>query len=73
MKITIYHNTQDDNYIVNVYDGPDGLDHADFVCGSLGECFEEIMRFRAFNAMSYADNPKESLKHYFSSINYDEI
>ena len=71
MKITIDENFQDKTFIVNVYDGPDGIDHADFVCGSLGEAFEEIMRFRTFNALSYEENPKESIKHYFSGINYD--
>ena len=71
MKITINENVLNNTYIVNVYDGPNGIDHAEFICKSLGEAFEEIMRFRAFNAMSYADDPKESLKHYFSSINYD--
>ena len=71
MKITIDENFQDKTFIVNVYDGPDGIDHADFVCGSLGECFEQIMQFRIFNGMSYEETPKESLRHYFSKINYD--
>ena len=69
MKITIFHNTQDDNYIVQIYDGPDGLDHADFICGSLGECFEQIMQFRIFNRLSYGEaDPGTTLEKYFESL-----
>lgn len=69
MKIIIDHNSQDDIYTVQIYDGPDGIDRADFVCGSLGDCFEEIMRFRVFNGLTYSEDPKESIKSYFTSLN----
>ena len=69
MKITIDENFQDKTFIVNVYDEPDGIDHADFVCGSLGECFEQIMQFRIFNGLSYGEaDPGTTLEKYFESL-----
>lgn len=56
MKIEIYDNPQDDTYAAKIFDGPDGIDHADFVCGSLGECFEEIIKFRLMNGLTYTDD-----------------
>lgn len=69
MKIIIDENTQDNTYTAQVFDGPDGIDHAEFVCGSLGEAFEEIMRFRIFNGLTYDEDPKTSLKNYFKNVN----
>jgi hypothetical protein len=44
------------------------------VCGSLGECLEQIIQFRIMNSLSYVDdeNPKEAIRSYFNSINQDE-
>ncbi len=69
MKIIINENFQDNTYTAQVFDGPDGIDHAEFVCGSLGEAFEEIMRFRIFNGLTYDEDPKTSLKNYFKNVN----
>lgn len=71
MKITITDKPQDNTYFVEIYDGPDGIDHATFVCGSLGEVFERITEFRMMNALTYHE-PDVSLtdvvKSYFDSI-----
>jgi hypothetical protein len=70
MKIEITNNLQDRTYTVEIWDGPDGIDYAEFVCGSLGECLEKIIQFRIFNGLTYWDSPKEAIKSYFDSINY---
>jgi hypothetical protein len=73
MKILITDNPQDDTYTTKIWDGPDGINYADFVCGSLGECLEQIIQFRIMNSLSYVDeNPKEAIRSYFNSINQDE-
>ena len=36
-----------------IWDGPDLIDEADFLCSSLGECFEQIIIFRTLNAQHY--------------------
>jgi hypothetical protein len=74
MKILITDNPQDDTYTTKIWDGPDGINYADFVCGSLGECLEQIIQFRIMNGLTYVDddNPKEAIRSYFNSINQDE-
>lgn len=70
MKIEIYDNQQDKTYTAKIWDGPDGIDDATFVCDSLGKCFEELIRFRIMNGLTYVDdeNPKEGIRLYFNSI-----
>ena len=53
MKIEIINNLQDNTYTAKIWDGPDGIDYADFLCGSLGECFEEIIKHEIWNGMDY--------------------
>jgi hypothetical protein len=53
MKVEIADNLQDGTYYAEIWDGPDGIDYADFVCGSLGECLEQIIQFRIMNGMNY--------------------
>ena len=53
MKIEITNNLQDNTYTAEIWDGPDGIDYADFVCGSFGECLEQIIQFRIMNCMNY--------------------
>lgn len=74
MKIVITDNPQDDTYTAKIWDGPDGIDYADFVCSSLSECLEKIIEFRIVNSLTYVDddNPKEAIRSYFSSINCSE-
>jgi hypothetical protein len=73
MKILITDNPQDDTYTTKIWDGPDGINYADFVCGSLGECLEQIIQFRIMNSLSYVDeNPKEAIRSYFNSINQND-
>jgi hypothetical protein len=74
MKILITDNPQDDTYTTKIWDGPDGINYADFVCGSLGECLEQIIQFRIMNGLTYVDddNPKEAIRSYFNSINQND-
>ena len=53
MKIEINYIPQDEQYYAKIFDGPDGIDEADFLCSSLGECFEQIVIFRTLNAQKY--------------------
>jgi hypothetical protein len=53
MKIEINSIPQDEQYYVKIFDGPDGIDEADFLCSSLGECFEQIVMWRTINAQKY--------------------
>jgi hypothetical protein len=53
MKIEINSIPQDEQYYVKICDGPDGIDEADFLCSSLGECFEQIVMWRTLNAQQY--------------------
>lgn len=73
MNIEITDNPQDGTYTAKIWDGPDSIDYADFVCGSLGECFEKIVQFRIMNGLSYIDeNPKEAIMSHFNSINQND-
>lgn len=74
MRIEITDNLQDGTYIAKIWDGPDGIDDQEFVCSSLGECFEEIIQFRIMNGLTYVDddNPKEAIRSYFNSIHCSE-
>ncbi len=56
MKIEIVHYQKYDKYYAKIYDGPDGIDEGDFVCTSLGECFEEIVRWRTLNGLRYTND-----------------
>ncbi len=56
MKIEIDYISQDEQYLVKIFDGPDGIDEADFLCSSIGECFEQIIQFRILNALRYTEN-----------------
>lgn len=75
MKIEIYDNQQDKTYTAKICDGPDGIDDATFVCDSLGKCFEELIRFRIMNGLTYVDdeNPKEAIRSYFNSLNQNQF
>jgi hypothetical protein len=53
MKIEINDIPQDEQYYAKIFDGPDGINEADFLCSSLGECFEQIIIFRTLNATQY--------------------
>ena len=53
MNIEINDLPTDGQYYAKIFDGPDGIDEADFLCSSLGECFEQIIIFRTLNAQKY--------------------
>lgn len=75
MQIEIIDNPQDNTYTAKIWDGPDLIDDATFVCDSLGKCFEELIRFRIMNGLTYVDdeNPKEAIRSYFSSLNQNQF
>lgn len=56
MKIEITQNVTDNTYLAEVWDGPDGIDHANFLCSSLGECFEQIIKWQMINAFCYGED-----------------
>jgi hypothetical protein len=53
MKVEINSIPQDEQYYVKIFDG---IDEADFLCSSLGECFEKIIQFSTLNALRYTEN-----------------
>jgi hypothetical protein len=53
MKIVITGNPQDDNYSWKLYTGADGADEYNGLCSSLGEAFEEIIKWEVLNSKSY--------------------
>lgn len=53
MKVEINYIPQDDQYYAKIFDGPDRLEEEDFLCSSLGEVFEEIVKWRTLIALSY--------------------
>jgi len=55
MKIEITYKASLDQYYAEIWDGPDGIDEQNFVCGSLGECFEQIVMWRTLNSWSYRE------------------
>ena len=54
MKIEINYIPQDDQYYAKIFDGPDLIDEANFLCSSLGEVFEEIVKWRTLISVSYS-------------------
>lgn len=69
MKIEIYEDQQNKTFKATIWTGPDGIDSADFVCSSLGECFEEIKEFIIMTSLTYSDDIRQTIKSYFSGIN----
>jgi hypothetical protein len=53
MKIVITDNPKDGNYTWKLYTGPDGADDYNGLCSSIGECFEEIIKYEVWNSMEY--------------------
>lgn len=68
MKITI--NFDNNKYHWELYDGPDGIDDYKGSEDSLSQCFEEIIKKRIINSLTYADTDshlKEIIRQYLSS------
>ena len=61
MKIEINDLPTDGQYYAKIFDGPDGIDEADFLCSSLGECFEQIIIFRTLNSQKYYGGTEEKI------------
>ena len=56
MKIEITDNLQDGNYSWKLYTGPDGINEYDGLASSLGECFEEVIKWEVLNGMRYVND-----------------
>ena len=72
MKIEINYSPEKQNYIWSIYDGPDGIDYAEGCELDLGQCFEQIIKFRLMNSLSYAGDDvdlKRTITAYFNSLN----
>jgi len=68
LYIEIREDYQTGTYSARVFDGPDGIDDASLTANSLGELFEKITIFRAFNGITYSDDPRDCIRDYFGSI-----
>ena len=55
MKIEILHNPEWDTYDWNLYTGADGADEYKGTCLSIGECFENIIKWELLNGKNYYD------------------
>jgi hypothetical protein len=55
MKIEINYIPQHNQYYAKIYDGPDLIEEEDFLCSSLGEVFEEIVKWRTLISFSYRE------------------
>ena len=55
MKIEILHNPEWDTYDWKLYTGADGADEYKGTCLSIGECFENIIKWEFLNGKNYYD------------------
>ena len=55
MKIEIDYQPGTEHYIWKLYTGADGADEYEGVAISIGECFEEIIKWEVLNGMNYAE------------------
>jgi hypothetical protein len=53
MKIEILDNPKDGTYTWKLWTGPDSIDEYDGLVSSLGEAFEEIIKWEILNSKSY--------------------
>ena len=56
MKIEILYHPGDGNYSWKLYTGPDGINEYDGLASSLGECFEEVIKWEVLNGMRYVND-----------------
>lgn len=68
MHIEITESFQGGIFYAKVYDGPDGIDSASLSASTLGELFQKIIVFSAFNGLTYSDDPKDTLGKYFQGL-----
>lgn len=71
MKIEINYDSSSQQYIWKVWDGPDGIDYVEGSELDLGQCFEQIIKFRLMNVLTYAYDVKSEIGNYFRSIKSD--
>ena len=68
MHLTVSYNSESNQYIAKVYDGPDGIDDAEFNGSCFGEVFEKVIQFVTINGLTYAEDPKDAIRSYFTRI-----
>lgn len=68
MYIEIIESLQGGVFNAKVYDGPDGIDSASLSASTLGELFQKIIVFSAFNGLTYSDDPRDTLAKYFQIV-----
>lgn len=68
MKIEITYSGAENIYHWQIFDGPDCIDFASGTELDLSQCFEQIVKFRLLNALTYSDDVakdiNESLRVY---------
>ena len=56
MKIEIDYQPSTEHYIWKLYTGADGIDFYEGVAISIGECFEEVIKWEVLNGMRYVND-----------------
>ena len=56
MKVEILYHPGDNNYTWKLWTGPDGIDFYNGTEISIGECFEEIIKWEVLNGMRYVND-----------------
>ncbi len=73
MNLTVNYDFQTKQYHAKIFDGPDSIDSAEFLCDSLGGVFEKVLIFITMNGLTYCETPEEGLKSYFRSIENENV
>ena len=63
MKIEIDYQPSTEHYIWKLYTGPDGIDFYEGVAISIGECFEEVIKWEVLNGMGYVNDRLTNLRN----------
>ena len=66
MKIEIIFEEQ--LYKWSLWDGPDGIDYFRGTELDLGQCFEQIVKYRTLNALTYMDDPQKSISNVLGEV-----
>jgi hypothetical protein len=53
MKVEINYSPSTEHYVWKLWTGPDGIDDYEGVAISLGECFEELIKYETLNGLHY--------------------
>jgi len=56
MKIEINYDVSSEHYVWALWDGPDGIDFYEGIELDVGQCFEQIIKYRVLNSLNYSDS-----------------